>query len=65
MQRVINLSRGKALCRFCGIDVAMNSLSAHIAKAHPRPARRDMTPTLVKAGPGGRTGSQRSIVTRS
>jgi hypothetical protein len=38
---------GKALCRYCGAHVAINRLSLHIAKAHPRPAPIDMTPTLV------------------
>jgi hypothetical protein len=46
MQRV-HLSVGKALCRFCGDHVATNQLSVHIAKAHPRPKPRDMSPTLV------------------
>jgi hypothetical protein len=65
MQRVINLSPGKALCRFCGAYVAMNSLSTHIASAHPRPVQGDMTPTLVKAVPIGRGQRPRSITTRS
>jgi hypothetical protein len=26
----------------------MNDLSSHIAREHPRPARADMTPTLVR-----------------
>ena len=46
MQRV-HLSAGKALCRFCGEQVSTNRLSVHIAKTHPRPARSDMSPTLV------------------
>jgi len=46
MQRVY-LSAGKALCRFCGEQVSTNHLSIHIAKAHPRPRRIDMSPTLV------------------
>jgi hypothetical protein len=46
MQRV-HLSPGKALCRFCGKQVAMNSLSTHIAKEHRRPTR-DMSPALVR-----------------
>lgn len=36
----------KALCRFCGKQIAMNSLSTHIAKEHRRPTR-DMSPALV------------------
>jgi hypothetical protein len=46
MQRS-HLSDGKALCRYCGAHVAINRLSLHIAKAHPRPAPIDMSPTLV------------------
>jgi hypothetical protein len=45
MQRV-HLSPGKALCRFCGKQIATNSLSTHIAKEHRRPTR-DMSPALV------------------
>jgi hypothetical protein len=47
MQRV-HISPGKALCRFCGQQVSTNRLSTHIAKEHPRPARIDMSPTLVR-----------------
>ena len=43
----IHISAGKALCRFCGDTVSVNQLSTHIAKAHPRPAKRDMAPKLV------------------
>lgn len=43
-----HVSPGKALCRFCGEQVSMNRLSAHIAKEHPRPGRLDMSPTLVR-----------------
>jgi hypothetical protein len=50
MQQV-HLPPGKALCRFCGLHVTINQLSMHIAKAHPRPARPDMTPTLVRKIP--------------
>jgi hypothetical protein len=46
MQRV-HISPGKALCRFCGQQVSTNRLSTHIAKEHPRPARTDLSPTLV------------------
>ena len=46
MQRT-RLSDGEALCRYCGKHVAINRLSLHIAKAHPRPGPTDMTPTLV------------------
>jgi hypothetical protein len=49
MQRV-HLSPGKALCRFCGEQIAMNSLSTHISKVHRRPTR-DMAPALVKRAP--------------
>jgi hypothetical protein len=49
MQRV-HLSPGKALCRFCGKQIAMNSLSTHIAKAHPRPGPVDTSPSLVRKG---------------
>jgi hypothetical protein len=47
MQRV-RISAGKALCRFCGEQIATNRLSTHIAKEHPRPPRTDMSPTLVR-----------------
>ncbi len=47
MQRV-HISPGKALCRFCGEQISMYSLSTHIAKAHPRPGPRNMAPTLVR-----------------
>jgi len=46
MQRV-HISAGKALCRFCGTTVSVNQLSTHIAREHPRPAKRDMAPKLV------------------
>jgi hypothetical protein len=46
MQRT-KISDSKALCRYCGEHVAINLLSIHIARAHPRPAPIDMTPTLV------------------
>ena len=46
VQRV-HISPGKALCRFCGKQVATNRLSTHIAQEHPRPRRIDMSPTLV------------------
>jgi hypothetical protein len=45
MQRV-HISPGKALCRFCGKQIPMHSLSTHIAKEHRRPTR-DMSPSLV------------------
>jgi len=44
----IHISPGKALCWFCGVQVSMNQLSAHIAKEHPRPSPGDMTPTLIR-----------------
>jgi hypothetical protein len=44
----VQFSAGKALCRFCGEHVSTNRLSTHIAKAHPRPAPIDMSPTLVQ-----------------
>lgn len=47
MQRV-NISAGKALCRFCGEQVSTNRLSLHIAREHPRPARTERSPTLVR-----------------
>jgi hypothetical protein len=47
MQRV-HISPGKALCRFCGINISMNRLSTHIAKEHSLPGQRDMAPTLVR-----------------
>jgi hypothetical protein len=57
MQRV-HISSGKALCRFCGDTVSVNQLSTHIAKAHPRPAQRDMAPKLV----GGTGASKTPLV---
>ena len=48
MQRV-HISPGKALCRFCGEQVATNSLSTHIAQKHPRPPRTNLAPTLKKS----------------
>ena len=47
MQR-IQISPGKALCRFCGQQISTNRLSTHIAKEHPRPGPIDMSPTLRK-----------------
>jgi hypothetical protein len=47
MQQV-HFSAGTADCQYCGEKIAVNRLSAHIAKDHPRPARRDMSPTLVR-----------------
>jgi hypothetical protein len=47
MQQV-HFSPGSALCQYCGDKIAVNRLSAHIAKDHPRPARPDMAPTLVR-----------------
>ena len=55
MQQV-HFSPGTASCQYCGVKIAVNRLSAHIAKDHPRPADRDMTPTLRKkqlVGSGG------------
>ena len=47
MQNVY-ISPGDALCRFCGEQISMNSLSTHIAKVHRRPVRANMSPTLVR-----------------
>lgn len=58
MQRT-KISDSKTLCRYCGEQIAINRLSIHIARAHPRPAPIDMRPTLVpkpavpKARPAG------------
>ncbi len=52
MQQV-HFSPGSASCQYCGVKIAVNRLSAHIAKDHPRPADRDMTPTLRKKEPVG------------
>lgn len=49
MQRV-HLSPGKAQCRFCGQVLAINRISTHIAKEHPR-QRTDLSPTLVRKRP--------------
>jgi hypothetical protein len=53
MQRT-HLSDGETLCRYCGERVTINRLSLHIAKAHPRPAPTDMTPTLVPKSRGAK-----------
>jgi hypothetical protein len=58
MQRV-HISPGKALCRFCGEQISTNRLSTHIAKEHPRPARSDMSPTLVRKRAGARKRSSK------
>jgi hypothetical protein len=47
MQQV-NISAGKAICRFCGAQVSTNRLSVHIAKEHPRPGPTDLSPVLVR-----------------
>jgi hypothetical protein len=47
MQQVY-VSSGVAHCQYCGEKVAVNRLSAHIAKDHPRPAAGDMSPKLVR-----------------
>jgi hypothetical protein len=44
----IYISAGKAVCRSCGEQVLTNRLSAHIARAHPRPGPVDLSPTLRK-----------------
>lgn len=41
-------SAGKALCRYCGESFAINALSTHVAKRHPRPVQKKLVPTLVK-----------------
>jgi hypothetical protein len=46
MQR-IHIYPGKALCRFCGKQVATNSLSTHITKEHPPAKKGSMAPRLV------------------
>jgi hypothetical protein len=50
----LHISAGKALCRFCGEQVSTNRLSTHIAREHPRPARIDMSPTLVRKRPAAK-----------
>jgi hypothetical protein len=47
MQQV-HFSSGVAHCQYCGEKIAVNRLSAHIAKDHPRPAIGDMSPKLVR-----------------
>lgn len=47
MQQVY-VSSGVADCQYCGEKVAVNRLSAHIAKDHPRPAGGDMSPKLIR-----------------
>jgi hypothetical protein len=53
MQRV-HIYPGKALCRFCGRQVATNSLSVHIAKEHPRAKDASMSPRLVSKHPAAK-----------
>jgi hypothetical protein len=47
MQQV-QFSCGVTHCQYCGETVVVTRLSAHIAKAHPRPAASDMSPKLVR-----------------
>lgn len=47
MQRVYT-SPGKAQCRYCGEQIAINSLSTHILKSHRRSVKSNMAPTLVR-----------------
>ena len=49
----VQMSAGKAVCRYCGASVPTNSLSTHILKVHPRPAATNMTPTLVRTRAAG------------
>jgi hypothetical protein len=44
----VYISPGKALCRFCGEQVAMNGLSTHIARKHARPKQKNTSPKLVR-----------------
>ena len=44
----VQMSVGKAVCRYCGEPIPTNSLSTHILKAHPRPGLTDLSPTLVR-----------------
>ena len=47
MQQV-HFSSGNTQCQYCGETVIVTRLSAHIAKAHPRPVAADMSPKLVR-----------------
>lgn len=47
MQQV-HFSSGVAHCQYCGEKVAVNRLSAHISKDHPRPIVGDMSPKLIR-----------------
>jgi hypothetical protein len=47
MQRVY-ASSSKAPCRYCGEPISINSMSLHIVRQHPRPARVALVPKLVK-----------------
>lgn len=47
MQRVY-ASSSKAPCRYCGEQISINSMSLHIARQHPRPARVALVPKLIK-----------------
>lgn len=44
----VQMSAGKAVCRYCGESVNTNSLSTHILKAHPRPGLTNLAPKLVR-----------------
>jgi hypothetical protein len=50
MQQV-QFSYGVTHCQYCGETIVVTRLSAHIAKAHPRPAASDMSPKLVRKPP--------------
>jgi hypothetical protein len=47
MQQV-QFSCGNTQCQYCGETIVVTRLSAHIAKAHPRPAAASMAPKLVR-----------------
>jgi DNA-directed RNA polymerase subunit RPC12/RpoP len=44
----IQFSCGNTQCQYCGETVVVTRLSAHIAKAHPRPPAASMSPKLVR-----------------
>lgn len=45
----VNVLAGKTQCRYCGEQIAIKALTAHIHTRHARPVSpRSMKPTLVK-----------------
>jgi len=43
----VQISAGKAVCRYCGESYPTKRLLTHILKAHPRPLV-DLSPKLIR-----------------